>query len=277
MADNKVSVLIAARNEPYLQKTITDAFNKAKGEVEVIAVMDGYRPPIEDHKNQTIIYHPQWTGQRPAINQAAKLATGKYIFKVDAHCIFDKGYDFKLAADCEYDWTVIPRRHGVIEDGWKPRILNIDYMRLTSPLESNDLGLRAVAWNDYHSKNGEMIDDVMTCQGSGWFLHKDRFWELDGLDEGHGHWGALGCEIGCKAWLSGGRLVVNKKTWYAHWQRGHKNAPYSITGRKEAQEYAKCLWLNNSWSRQTREFKWLLDKFAPIPGWQEEYPELHKK
>jgi glycosyltransferase involved in cell wall biosynthesis len=288
MANNKVSVLIAARNEPYLQKTITDAFDKAKGEVEVIAVLDGYRPSIEDHKNQILIYHPEWIGQRQSINQAAKLATGKYIFKVDAHCIFDEGYDVKLAAECQYDWTVIPRRHGVIEDGWKPRITNVDYMRLTSPLEPGDLGLRAVAWKDYKKRtDGEMIDDVMTCQGSGWFLRKDRFWDLEGLDEGHGHWGALGCEIGCKAWLSGGALKVNKKTWYAHWQRGRRHTKSSdLVDRKreyylpretvrKAHGYARDLWLNNKWHLQRLEFKWLLDKFAPVPGWQEGYPELH--
>ena len=50
MANNKVSVLIAARNEPYLDRTIADAFNKAQGEVEVIAVLDGYRPDIPDYK-----------------------------------------------------------------------------------------------------------------------------------------------------------------------------------------------------------------------------------
>ena len=288
MANNKVSVLIAARNEPYLQRTITDAFNKAQGEIEVIAVLDGYRPAIADHKNQILIFSYGWIGQRPAINQAAKLATGKYIFKVDAHCIFDKGFDVKLAADCEYDWTVIPRRHGVIEDVWKPRKTSIDYMRLTSPLQKGELGLRAKAWMDYKGRdNGKLIDDVMTCQGSGWFQYRERFWELEGLDERHGHWGALGCEVGCKAWLSGGSLKVNKKTWYAHWQRGRRHSKgddFVSTSRyyylprkvvKDAQRYAKDLWLNNKWPKQTREFRWLLDKFAPVPGWQDGYPELH--
>lgn len=286
---DKVSVLIAARNEPYLQRTITDAFDKAKGEIEVIAVLDGYRPDISGHRNQILIYHPENIGQRPAINQAAKLATGKYVFKVDAHCIFDEGYDVKLAEDCEYDWTAIPRRHGVIENDWKRRPGRIDYMRLTSPSEPGDLGLRAKAWTEYRKRpeaQGD-ITDVMTCQGSGWFQYKDRFWELGGLDERHGHWGALGCEVGCKAWLSGGRLIVNKKTWYAHWQRGRKHTKDATvtTSRfyhlprqvvRDAHAYAKDLWFNNKWPLQKREFKWLLDKFAPVTGWQDGYPELYQ-
>lgn len=285
MANDKVSVLIAARNEPYLDRTIADAFDKARGEVEVIAVLDGYRPTIPDHKNLILIYHPEFIGQRPAINQAAKLATGKYIFKVDAHCIFDEGYDIKLAKDCKYDWTVIPRRYGVIEKGWVPRIKGrVDYMRLTSSLENKDLGLRAVAWNNYERRtNGKMIDDVMTCQGSGWFLHKDRFFEHGCCDEKHGHFGAMGCEVGCKAWLSGGKLKVNKNTWYAHWQRGRyrlrndRNKVIEDRRRiyfmprevvRNAHDYANNLWLNNKWSLQTRNIKWLVDKFSPVPGWE---------
>lgn len=286
MSSNKVSILIAARNEPYLDRTIADAFNKAQGEVEVIAVLDGYRPDIPDHKNQILIYHPEFIGQRPAINQAAKLATGKYIFKVDAHCIFDEGYDVKLAKDCKYDWTVIPRRYGVIEDSWTPRKRGrVDYMRLTSSLENKDLGLRAVAWNKYERRtNGKMIDDVMTCQGSGWFLHKDRFFEHGCCDEKYGHFGAMGCEIGCKAWLSGGKLKVNKNTWYAHWQRGRyrlrsdrniiiedRRRIYSMPREivRVAHTYANDLWLNNKWPLQTRDIKWLVDKFSPVPGWKD--------
>jgi hypothetical protein len=129
----------------------------------------------------------------------------------------------------------------------------------------------------------------MTCQGSGWFLHRDRFWELGGLDERHGHWGAMGCEIGCKTWLSGGRLVVNKKTWYAHWQRGHahtKGVKLKVRKRsyhlpretvRMAHEYAKDLWFNNKWPLQKRNFEWLIEKFSPVPGWENGCPQSYKK
>lgn len=286
MANDKVSLLIAACNEPYLQRTITDAFDKAQGELEVIAVLDGYRAEIKEHKNQTIIYHPQNRGQRPAINHAARCATGKYIFKVDAHCIFDEGFDVKLAADCEYDWTTVPTRHGIVEDRWKRRGGVVNYMRMTSPSEPHDLGLRAKAWYEYRERPEakEILSDIMILQGSGWFLHRDRFWELEGLDERHGHWGAMGCEIACKTWLSGGRLIRNKKTWFAHWQRGRRHSVSGSTSRfyylprevvRKAHEYAWDLWTNNKWHKQIREFKWILDKFQPLIGWLDDYPELH--
>jgi len=280
-----LSVVITALNEPYLQETIDSVFDNARGEVECIAVLDGYRPDIHDHKNLTIIHHPEPHGQRQAINEGAKLAKGKYFMKLDAHCLLDEGYDKKLAGMCKPDWTVIPRRHGVIEDGWKRRPGRVDYMRLTCPNEPGDLGLRAKAWPEYRKrgdKEGE-ISDVMACQGSGWFQYLDTFWNHGGLDEGHGHWGAMGCEVSCKTWLSGGRQVVNKNTWYAHWQRGRKHAKndFVTTSRyynlprqvvKDAHFYAKDLWLNNKWPLQKRDFKWLLDKFSPVPGWEKWKP-----
>jgi len=280
-----LSVIIPAKNEPYLDKTIDSCFDKAEGEVEIIAILDGYWPevPIRDRKGLTLIHHTEGIGQRPACNEAAKLAQGKYLMKLDSHCILDKGYDVKLAADCEYDWTVTPRRYGVIEDGWKRRPgIKIDYMRLTCPQEKGDMGLRARHWSEFKRRpeaQGD-ITDVMTCQGSCWFQYRDRFWEMGGLDEGYGHWGAMGCEVGCKAWLSGGRLVANKKTWYAHWQRGRRHTRGNdlvTTTRhyylpriviKNAHRYAKDLWLNNKWPLQKRKFKWLIDKFSPIPGWE---------
>ncbi len=281
-----LSVIIPAKNEPYLDKTIDSCFDMAEGEVEVIAVLDGYWPdvPIKDRKGLTLVHHTEGIGQRPATNEAARLARGKYLMKLDAHCIMDKGYDVKLAADCEYDWTVTPRRYGIIEKEWKRRGgIKLDYMRLTCPDEPGDMGLRSKHWSEFKKRplaQGD-ITDSMTCQGSCWFQYKDRFWELGGLDEGYGHWGAMGCEVGCKAWLSGGRLVANKKTWYAHWQRGRRHAKgkdeFVSTSRyyylprevvRIAHRYAKDLWFNNKWPLQKHKFKWLIDRFAPVPGWE---------
>jgi len=277
-----LSVVITALNEPYLQETIDSVFDNARGEVECIAVLDGYRSDIHEHKDLTLIYHPEPHGQRQSINEGTKLARGKFFMKLDAHCLLDEGYDLKLAESCKPDWTVIPRRHGIKEDKWRKRNGRIDYMRLTCPLEKGDLGLRATAWQDYRKRpdrKDKNIDSVMTCQGSGWFQYLDKFREHGCLDEGHGHWGAMGCEVGCKAWLSGGRLVVNKDTWYAHWQRGRRHTANSMesTSRyydlprqvvKDAHRYARNLWLNNNWPLQKREFKWLIDKFSPVPGWE---------
>jgi len=122
-----------------------------------------------------------------------------------------------------------------------------------------------------------MIDEVMSCMGCCFFMHKDRYWELGGCDEGHGHWGQQGVEIACKAWLSGGRLMVNKNTWFAHFFRGggvpdgeQRGAPWPGFTQEmvdKARDYSEDLWLNDKWPQAKNKFKWLLEKFNP-PTWE---------
>ena len=122
-----LSVLIAARNEIYLEKTIRDVLSNAEGEIEIIVELDGYipEPQIVMNDDRVIfIHHKESIGQRACINHAAKLAKGKYIMKLDAHCAMDKGFDVKLAQDCEPEWTVIPRMYNLDVELWKPKLHN---------------------------------------------------------------------------------------------------------------------------------------------------------
>jgi len=119
------------------------------------------------------------------------------------------------------------------------------------------------------------ITDVMCCIGACWFQTRDRYWELGGLDEGHGSWGQVAVELACKAWLSGGRHVINKKTWFAHLSRTQKGFSWPYPMSHKAQEYARAysrdMWLNDKWSKAVRPLSWLVDKFGPLPGWEKEH------
>lgn len=117
------------------------------------------------------------------------------------------------------------------------------------------------------------IADTMCHVGACWLMERERYWELGGMDEGHGSWGQMGVEVSCKSWLSGGRQVVNKKTWYAHMfrtQGGDFGFPYSITGRdvQKAREHSQALWLGNTWPGAKYPLQWIIDKFAPVPEWE---------
>ncbi|KKL47844.1 hypothetical protein LCGC14_2331500, partial [marine sediment metagenome] len=92
------------------------------------------------------------------------------------------------------------------------------------------------------------------------------------LDEATGSWGQMGTEIACKAHLSGGRLVVNKKTWFAHMfrtQGGTFGFPYEIHGsdQEKARKYSRGVWFGNKWPKAIHNLQWLIDKFAPVPDW----------
>ena len=91
---DKISVIIPARNEPFLSKTVDGLFENAEEEIEVIVMLDGYwpNPPLKKHDNLIIAHNGSVNGLRINQNAASRLATGKYLMKTDAHCIFDKGF-----------------------------------------------------------------------------------------------------------------------------------------------------------------------------------------
>lgn len=270
-----VSIIIPARNEIYLQKTLEDILSNAEGDIEVLVMLDGYvpDPKIDTKDSRVVFYHyKDAIGQRQCVNAGVKLAKGKYIMKLDAHCALDKGFDVKLANDCEYNWTIVPRMYNLDSATWTPKLRKrTDYMYITF-LQGKEFRMEYYTGELYRKlhRNPLEIDDTMCLVGCCFFMHKDRFWELGGMDEGHGGWGQMGCELSCKAWLSGGALKVNKKTWFAHYFRGGGGPgfPYPITGRsvKKARDYSINLWLNNKWEKQVRPFQWMLDKFKP-PKW----------
>lgn len=290
-----LSVLIPSRNEMFLKRTIDDILSNIEADTEVIAVLDGAwaDPVLEDHPRVTLIHHTGAIGQRAAVNEAARLSSAKYVMKADAHCSFDKGFDVKLMKDYKEGETVIPRMYNlhafdwVCECGervyqgprpqhcgkdmnrelvWKPRMnRRTDYALF-------DKELHFQYWRQ-HPKG----DETMCFVGACFFMSKDRYFELDGLDEKHGSWGQMGVEIACKTWLSGGKLAVNKSTWFAHLFRTQPGFgfPYHLTEWEQgkAKEYSRWLWNLESpgqlphWEKATRPLKWILDKFEPVPTW----------
>ena len=267
-----VSVIIPAKQEVYLERTIRNILENAEGEIEVIAELDGWlpNPPIViGDRRVTFIYQNPGIGQRACINHGVSIAKGKYIMKLDAHCAVDKGFDVKLAKDCEPDWTVIPRMYNLDINTFTPKLhKRTDYMYITSTKDEKPF--RAMYY-DRQPDTAKPIDDTMACMGPGWFMHRDRFIYQGGCDETHGGWGQQGIEVALKAWLSGGSLKVNKKTWFAHWFRGDVGFPYHLSGHDvdKARQYSQDLWLNDKWPLATRKLQWVIDKFNP-PGWKED-------
>jgi hypothetical protein len=118
------------------------------------------------------------------------------------------------------------------------------------------------------------LSPTMSCLGACWMLQRERYWELEGLDEKHSSWGQMGTELACKTWLSGGQMLVNHETWFAHLFRTQPGFgfPYPNPGADVARARSKELWLNDKWPRAKYPLKWLVDKFAPVPDWPNEKP-----
>lgn len=286
----------------FLKQTVEDILAHIEADTEIIIVADGSWPlePIPDNPRITMVHHLSPIGQRAATNEAAKLSTAKYIMKVDAHCAFDQGFDRKLMEDCQHDWTVIPRMYNLHafdwvcscghrlyqgptpekcekcggqmtrEIVWKPRLnRRSDFYRF-------DRELHFQYWGAFENRPEAKADiaPTMSCLGAAWFMERTRYWELDGMDEAHGSWGQMGTELACKSWLSGGQMVTNKKTWFAHMfrtQGGDFSFPYPITGTDigRARKHSQDLWRNNKWKKAKYDLNWLIQKFSPVPDWNE--------
>jgi len=316
-----LSVIIPGRNEMFFKNTIDNVLENIEGDTEIIGMCDGSwpDPPIPDNPRVTLVHHTKPTGQRASTNEGVGLSQAKYIMKLDAHCAVDKGFDVKLMANCEYDWTVIPRMYNLHAFNWvckkcghetyqgptpttcekcdnateferkilwKPRRdKRTDYMWFDKNLHVayfdknylKDYGsdFDALKQKYDHRRRDwakEDITDVMCGVGACFFMHRERYWDLGGMDEDHGSWGQMAVEVACKAWLSGGRQVVNKKTWFAHMfrtQGGDFSFPFSISSGdiKTARKRSRNLWLGNTWPKAERKFEWIIEHFAPLPGW----------
>ena len=288
----KISVVIPASNEIYLQRTINELLNKAEGDIEVITVLDGYWPsPVLESNKRLIVVHIPKGGMRAAINAGIAVSTGKYIMKIDAHCNVAPDYDKALQKDMNDNWLVIPRRYGLTMDTWEIRRDKaiVDYEYLSDPNSDRKMSkkpqLRAWKWQQRcDDRAHKMIDETMTFQGSCWFAEKAFFLKQVGYLD-HESYGPFSCEaqeIGLKYWLGkcGGRIMVNKKTWYAHLFKGEPyRAKYlelygrsyartSPTQLKNSIAFSNDFWMNNRWEDRKYDLEWLIDRFKPVPTWE---------
>jgi glycosyltransferase involved in cell wall biosynthesis len=285
----KTSIIIPARHELYLNQTVKDLLEKATGDIEIIVLLDGYWPtePLPDDP-RVIIVHRERQGMRSSINSAVAIAKGNYIMKLDAHCMVARGFDEVLKADCDDDWVVIPRRYSLDVDKWqvKNEKIFVDYEYLGYPfhektIHNSKVGIHAWVWDErIMARADKLIDENMTFQGSCWFMAKEHFTKRLGSlqNEGYGTFIGEAQEIGLKTWLGGGKVMTNKKTWYAHlWKgSGYREAhlkqlgiPYTRIGAdelKRGNEFCVDYWMNNKWEDRKRDLIWLIDKFMPYPS-----------
>lgn len=301
-----LSVLIPARNELFLERTVDDVLANSSERTEVIVVLDSAWPssPMEQKDRVKVFYAHSAIGQRAATNMAARLSSAKFIMKLDAHCAVDKNFDTKLMQECEFDWTVIPRQYNLHAFDWmcdkcghrtyqgptpkaceNCRSIQLHREMVWKPRRSRmttawrfDSSLHFQYFGEFSKRpenQGKKITPTMSCLGACWFLHRERYWELGGLDESHGSWGQMGTELACKSWLSGGQMVVNHDTWFAHMfrtQGGDFSFPYPISGKDQdkARAHSRKLWIDGTWPGAKYPLSWLIKKFAPVPDWPDE-------
>lgn len=305
-----LSILIPARNEEFLDKTVRDILQNIEGNTEVIVVLDGYDTEIVKDERVTVLKNAESIGQRAATNQACRLSEAKYVIKTDAHCAFDKGFDVKMMSVMQDNWTMVPvmrnlhvfdwvcseghrryqGRSGVCVTCGKETKKDIVWIAKTNPQSTSycfDSEPHFQYFNDFkHRPEGKPDDkgltESMSIQGSFFMVTREKYWELNLCDEALGSWGSQGIEVACKTWLSGGRVVINHNTWYAHMfrtQGGDFGFPYPLSSDQtnHAKNTVRELFFDNKWDKQIYPLYWLIDKFNPPEKyWSKEWREKIK-
>ena len=239
---NIISIIIPSRNDPDLERTIADLKAKAEGEIEILSILD--KP------------------MRQAINEGVAQSKGNYIMKCDAHCVFGQGWDRILTENIEDNWVVTPRRLALNTKKWEimDDIPPVDYMRLF--VSEDKIG--GHGW-DRPDRKDVMVDETMVFQGSCWLMSRKHWdWMGELQTEGYGTFTQEPIEICLKTWLGGGKVMVNKNTWYAHKHRKHGRTYAGLTSSQEVKDgnaYSKDFWLNNRWDRRIHDLDWLLNKW----------------
>ena len=221
----KLSVIIPSYKDPHLQKTIDSLLeNSVLGDdMEIVVVLDGYWPdtPIRNDDRVKIVHLGKNRNMRGAINVGVRFARGKFIMRTDEHCMFAPGYDKELTDTCKNNWIMTARRYFLDPEKWeiikdkKP----IDYEKL----KPQDLGEGLFKWmgTRWNSRTKErrdiMIDETMAMQGSMWIMRK-QWWRkvIRKLDQRYGPMYQDSHEMQFKTWKAGGKLMLNKNTWFAH-------------------------------------------------------------
>ena len=279
-----VSVIIPSRNEKWLKRTVEDVFAKARGNIEVIVVLDGPTKHAlpEERSNLRFIAKPEAEGLRKAINDAARVATGEYLMKTDAHCMFGEGFDEILRTDMEDNWVAVARRLSLNASLWQPvPHPGVDYFYLGCPWTDPLFLMRNRHWKKRARRRRHIpIDDQMTIHGSMWFTTLDHFRGIRGLfEEGFGGFPGEPQEVALKTWLGGGRVIINKNTWYAHLHSAaQRPRGYRLTRADMLDGYVESAhyWVENRWEERIHDFDWIVKKFWPLPNWPENWREYYE-
>lgn len=308
----ELSIIIPARSEEFLARTIEDILEHIEADTEIIAVLDGVwaKPAIEQHPRVNVIYVPESVGQRAATNLGARLSKAKYIAKVDAHCAFDQGFDRKMIEAFQSNGdncVIVPIMRNLWAFDWKCYHCGWKKYQGPTPTKCEQCGKgdklrKKIMWvgkhnpqstsfcfdsephfqyfENYKHRERYIADkqtgftETMSLQGSFFMSTREKYWELELSGEEIGSWGNQGLEVACKMWLSGGKVLVNHNTWYAHMfrtQGGDFSFPYPQPGKhvsRTKQRVKDLLW-NKKSPNQIYPVSWLVEKFWPVPGWDD--------
>jgi len=264
----KLSVVIPSYKDPYLFKTIRSLLDNSElgDKLEVIAVWDGYYPSeeliIQDPRVR-YVHLGQNRGMRGAINAGVAVSRGEFFMRLDEHCMFGKGYDRILTESCLPNQIMTARRYFLDPVKWEVMEDKgfVDYEKLV--IQNVSPGVRKFTGKPWSPKRTEMVDETTAMQGSMWIMPR-KWWDehiKELQTEGYGPSYQDSVEVCMKTWQAGGKLMVNKNTWFAHkhrdFSRTHQEgSPENPSNREKSWAYSLEVWepyyneISKAWTQQ---------------------------
>lgn len=275
-----LSIIIPSYKDPLLHKTIDNILQNAEGEIEIIAVLDGYWiEQIINDPRVKLLHLGRNRGMREAINAGVAISKGEYLMRADEHQAFGKGFDRIILETIQDNWIVTPRRYFLDVEKWQIMdIPPVDFMKLK--IASVGEGVKKFSGVEA-TGNSEMIQESMAMQGSCWFMKRSWWDKVIGRlqNEGYGPHYQDSIEMVFKTWQAGGKLMVNKNTWHAHkhrmFPRTHNNGtPENPSNNEACWKYAIEVW-GEYFEKVSRE--WFKRSFTKYEKFGPYHWELLKK
>ena len=268
----KVSAIIPTINDPHLIRTINSIWSNRTNDIEFIIVNDGGKlldiahcPTLLktiDLSKIKVIQNFKQSGRRVSINSAAAMATGEYLFIIDAHCSMTQSWDVKLIQSCgkkNIAYSVIRDMH---PDTWEYKPGDYLHVRLNKDYTEK-------WWKRKTFEECQTEEESIAFTGCAWMINKDRYWELGGYDESLGQYGWDGPEWSLKTWFNDGKVILRTNVICGHifgTNDGGKLYPCRMISKEDYVKYMK--------ERYEDKIGKLIEYFAPVPDWTEKGTQM---
>lgn len=223
--NKSLSVVIPSYKDKYLNKTIESILVNSglDNDIEIIAVLDGYwTHDVINDKRVRYVHLGKNRGMRGAINAGVSVANGKYLMRTDEHCCFGENFAKIILSTIQDNWIVTARRYFLNPVDWV--VMDEPCVDFEKLVIQDNIKFSGQRWN---SRSKELADvpiaETMAMQGSFWIM-PHAWWDKVIVKlqiEGYGPLYQDSHEMVFKTWKAGGKLVLNKETWYAHKHRSY--------------------------------------------------------
>lgn len=234
-----LSVIIPSYKDPYLHKTIDDILVNAEGEIEIIAVLDGYWTSIKQDPRVRVLHFGRNRGMRNSINAGVAISRGEFLMRSDEHCKYQKGFDVAMTSVCQPNWIMTASRYFLDPEKWE--IMDVEpyiYEKLVVRNNGSYEKFEGQRWRERAKERANiMLDETMSMQGSFWVMHR-KWWDsviVELQTVGYGPLIQDSHEMIFKTWQAGGKLMLNKNISFAHKHYSFKRTHNSGTEENPAE------------------------------------------